>query len=123
MGYKTSERIDQNRLTGNQGRYGLHQFSTGFSNSPVLGPTLSMCIETLLPVKVIRTGGCRCDVGDDGVVVQKMLSPPALAAAGWAADQDQLAVGTRDGLVKTCLGINHRHSSLSGLQQRTEKPG
>ena len=91
VGNKATEGINQNRLPGSQAVDHAYQLCPTFRNAPMVGPPLPVGLQTLLPITVIRPGGRRGDVGDNGVVFQQVLSPAALATAGWSTHQDQPA--------------------------------
>ena len=91
MGNESTERINQYGLPRSKVIDHFHKLSSGFDNTPMFGSTLAVSHKSLLPITVIRSGCCRSDISDHWVVIQEMLSPSALAATGWPADQDQAA--------------------------------
>ena len=88
MGNESSKRINQNRLAWSKVVDDVHQVCSAFSEALVVGSTLPVDLQPLVPIRVIRSGGSGGDVGHNRVMKQKMLSPTALATAGWSADQD-----------------------------------
>ena len=123
MGNESSKRVNQNRLAWSKVVDDVNQLCSAFSDAPVVGSTLLVDIQSLLPIRIIRSGGSCGDVGHNRVVMQKMLSPTALSTAGWSADQNQAAGLTGYGWFHVKRGFNHRHSSPSASRRKTEKHG
>ena len=123
MSDESTKGINQYRLPRSQVVDDIHQLGSGFRHTPVVGSSLAVGLQSYLPVTVIRPVGRRGDVGHNRVVMQEMLSPPALSAAGRAAHENQAAGLASTGGLQMDRGITHHHSSPSTLRRTMEIHG